>query len=61
MIMKKKSTSPQLGDGTKNQPITIEALYPNLTAEEQVEAEYYLSRYLAVIKGIFEPNQNLTK
>lgn len=59
--MKKITTPPKLGDDTKNQPITIEALYPNLTAKEQAEAAYYLSRYLEVIKGIFERNQNLTE
>lgn len=59
--MEKDSAPPQLGDDTKNQPITIETLYPNLTAKEQAEAAYYLSRYLAVIKGIFERAKNLTK
>lgn len=43
------------------EPITIETLYPNLTPEQQAEAEYYLSRYIEVIRGIFERNQNLTK
>ena len=59
--MEKKSAPSQPGDDTKNQPITIEALYPNLTAEEQAEAAYYLSRYLAVTKKIFERTKNLTK
>ncbi len=29
-------------------------VYPQLTPEQQTEAEYYLLRYLAVVKRIFE-------
>jgi len=41
--------------------ITISDLYPHLTRDQQVEAEYYLARYLEIVRGIFERNQNLTK
>ncbi|HSK73516.1 MAG TPA: hypothetical protein VK892_17600 [Pyrinomonadaceae bacterium] len=34
--------------------ITIDDLYPDLSPEEQREAEYRLLRYLAVVKRIFE-------
>lgn len=34
--------------------ITIADLYPNLTPEQQAEAEYRMLRYLAVVKDIFE-------
>jgi hypothetical protein len=34
--------------------ITIADLYPDLSPEEQAEAEYRLLRYLAVVKEIFE-------
>lgn len=35
------------------EPIIAE-LYPELSAAEQQEAEYYLVRYFAVVKRIFE-------
>lgn len=35
-------------------PITIADLYPDLTAEDQREAEENLRRYLEVIKRIYE-------
>ena len=34
--------------------ITISDLYPDLSPEQQAEAEYHLLRYLAVVKRIFE-------
>lgn len=34
--------------------ITIADLYPELTPEQQKEAEYYLLRYLALVRRIFE-------
>jgi RIO-like serine/threonine protein kinase len=34
--------------------ITIADLYPDLTPEQQSEAEYHLLRYLAVVRTIFE-------
>lgn len=34
--------------------ITIADLYPDLSPQEQREAEYRLLRYLAVVKRIFE-------
>jgi hypothetical protein len=41
--------------------INIDGLYPHLNLEQQEEAEYRLIRYLEIIRGIFERNQNLTK
>ncbi len=35
-------------------PISIADLYPDLTTEEQSEAEDNLRRYLAVVRQIFE-------
>jgi hypothetical protein len=52
--MENYPNQPSQQDDTENQPITIEALYPNLTPEQRAEAEYYLTRYLEVIRGIFE-------
>lgn len=46
-----------LPENKKEQPegeITIADLYPDLSPEEQVEAEYRLLRYLAVCREIFE-------
>ena len=37
-----------------NDDITIADLYPNLSPEQQAEAEYRLLRYLAIVKRIFE-------
>jgi hypothetical protein len=34
--------------------ITIADLYPELSVEQQAEAEYYLSGYLGVVRRIFE-------
>ena len=34
--------------------ITIADLYPDLSPEQQQEAEYRMLRYLAVVKEIFE-------
>jgi hypothetical protein len=41
--------------------ITIADLYPQLTKEQQTEAEYYLTRYLEIVRGIFERSRNLTE
>ena len=38
----------------KEQEPTVADLYPNLSPEQQAEAEFYLLRYLAVVKRIFE-------
>ena len=38
----------------QQKPISAADLYPELTAEEQYEAEENLRRYLAVVKQIFE-------
>lgn len=37
-----------------NGRITIDDLYPDLSPEQQAEAEYHLLRYLALVKRIFE-------
>jgi hypothetical protein len=37
-----------------NGRITIGDLYPELSLEQQAEAEYHLLRYLALVKRIFE-------
>lgn len=37
-----------------NRRITIADLYPDLSSEDQAEAEYHLLRYLALVKRIFE-------
>lgn len=34
--------------------ITIADLYPELTSEQQADAEYRLFGYLAIVRGIFE-------
>lgn len=34
--------------------LTVSDLYPQLTPEQQKEAEYFLLGYLAVVKRIFE-------
>lgn len=38
----------------KEKRIAISELYPDLTIEEQTEAEENLRRYLVVVKGIFD-------
>lgn len=37
-----------------NDNITIRDLYPELSPDQQAEAEYRLLRYLAVVRRIFE-------
>lgn len=37
-----------------NKRITIGDLYPELSPEQQAEAEYHLLRYLALVRRIFE-------
>ncbi len=34
--------------------LTIKDLYPNLSEEEQAEAEFFLERYLDIVMRIFE-------
>jgi hypothetical protein len=41
--------------------ITIAMLYPNLTREQQAEAEYHLHNYLKIVKRIFERVHGLTE
>lgn len=43
------------------QAISIGDLYPELSPEQQAEAEYYLTRYLEIVRKIFERTQNLTE
>jgi hypothetical protein len=40
--------------------ITIEELYPELNPQQQAEAEFFLLRYLEIVRRIFERENNLT-
>lgn len=40
-------------------PMTIQNLYPDLTPEQQEEAEYNLKRYIRVIERIYRRKQGL--
>jgi hypothetical protein len=42
-------------------PITIQDLYPELTPEQQEEAEYRLKQFMFVLKGIYERKHGLTR
>ena len=48
---------------TTEQEPAIANLYPELTSEQQAEAEYYLTRYLEIVQRIFErlEAENLTE
>lgn len=46
---------------TKDEEITLQDLYPNLSAEQQAEAAAHLARYVEVICRIYERNQDLTE
>jgi hypothetical protein len=48
-------------DGTHNKQISIADLYPELIEAERQEAEYNLTRYLEIVRGIFERTKNLTE
>jgi hypothetical protein len=39
-------------------PLMIESLYPDLTPEQQREAEYFFTRYVKVVRRIFERSNN---
>jgi hypothetical protein len=41
-------------------PITIQDLYPELTPEQQQEAEYRLKQYIDIIVRIYERTRGLT-
>jgi coenzyme F420-reducing hydrogenase alpha subunit len=41
--------------------IDLGGLYPNLTPEELAEAEYNLTRYIEVVRRIYERVNNLTE
>ena len=45
----------------EEQKVRIIDLYPELTQEQQEQAAYYLSRYLEVVRGIFDRISNLKK
>lgn len=49
--------------GKEENNVTFAELYPELTPAQQAEAEYYLTRYVEVIQGIFErlQRQKLTE
>lgn len=40
--------------------LPIDRLFPDLTAEQQREAEYFLTEYLEIVYRIYEENQELT-
>lgn len=44
----------------KSDKLRISDLYPDLTEDQQAEAEYYLSGYINVVRRIFERVHNLT-
>ena len=50
-----------MNEQTDETDITIADLYPDLTPEQQEEAEYYLTRYLDLVRRIYERNLNLTE
>lgn len=41
--------------------MTIQDLYPELTPEQQQEAEYRLKQFISVIKRIYARNNGLTR
>lgn len=45
---------------TDKETIDIGELYPELTAEQRAEAEYYLTRYVAIVRRIYERINGLT-
>jgi hypothetical protein len=45
---------PEKNDRQFNGDINISDLYPDLTPDEQREAEYRLLRYLEVVKEVFD-------
>lgn len=38
----------------------VAEMYPQLTPEEQAEAEYFLTKYFEVLNAIFEEENDLT-
>jgi hypothetical protein len=40
--------------------LRVAELYPELTPEQQAEAEYYLIRYFEIINAIYEEKYGLT-
>ncbi len=40
--------------------LPIDKLYPDLTPEQQTEAEYFLTQYLEIVHRIYEESQDLT-
>lgn len=40
--------------------LPIAKLYPDLTPEQQREAEYFLTQYLEIVNRIYEENRDLT-
>jgi hypothetical protein len=45
---------------THKHPITIQDLYPDLTPEQQAEAEEHLLQFLEVLKGMYERKHGLS-
>lgn len=52
-----------MGTTKDDNNITFAELYPELTPAQQTEAEYYLTRYVEILWGIFMrlQQQNLTE
>jgi hypothetical protein len=46
---------------TQKDSLSITDVYPDSTPEEQAEADYYLTRYLNLVRSIFERVSNLTE
>lgn len=47
-------------ENTSEYRLPIAEMYPNLSLEQQAEAEYYLTQYFEVIHSIFEEKYGLT-
>ena len=50
----------KISEKSNIEKITIARLYPELNEQQLFEAEYNLLRYLEIVWGIFERQQNLT-
>lgn len=44
----------------KEYRLPVDKLYPDLTLEQQREAEYFLTQYLEIIHRIYEESKDLT-
>lgn len=53
-------THKRKGPHEHKHPITIQDLYPDLTPEQQAEAEQHLLEFIEVLKGIYERQHGLS-